>query len=87
MASQGAGYLVQGGVLPSFGGQLWDTSAILSEQSIVGQLLHTLVGYESRPAGIQLLFYLLTLATIGLLMYRFGRAPEPRPTERVLVSS
>jgi high-affinity iron transporter len=87
MASQGAGYLVQGGFLPSFGGQLWDTSAILSEQSIVGQLLHTLVGYESRPAGIQLLFYPLTLATIGLLMYRFGRAPEPRPTERVLVSS
>jgi len=87
MAAQGAGYLAQGGFLPSLGEQLWDTSAILSEQSIVGQLLHTLVGYASRPAGIQLLFYLFTLVTIGLLMHRFGRAPDPRPTERVLVSS
>jgi high-affinity iron transporter len=87
MAAQGAGYLAQGGFLPSLGEQLWDSSAILSEQSIVGQLLHTLVGYEARPAGIQLLFYLVTLVTIGLLMQRFGRTPEPRPTERVLVSS
>lgn len=78
MAAQGAGYLAQGGFLPSLGERLWDTSSILSEQSLVGQLLHTLVGYESRPSGVQLLFYLATLVTIGLLMYRFGRSPAPR---------
>lgn len=78
MAAQAAGYLAQGGFLPSLSEQLWDTSFILSEQSIFGQLLHTLVGYESRPAGIQLLFYLLTMAMIGLLMYRFNRPAGSR---------
>jgi high-affinity iron transporter len=68
LAAQGAGYLVQADTLPPLGRALWDTSHILSEQSIVGQALHTLVGYIARPAGVQLLFYFVTLVVIGGLM-------------------
>ena len=32
-------------------------------------LLHTLIGYDSQPAGMQLVFYLATLAAIGAGMY------------------
>jgi high-affinity iron transporter len=68
MAGQGANFLVQAGYLPSLGPALWDSSQILSEQSWIGFLLHTLIGYTARPSGIQLLFYLATLLVIGALM-------------------
>lgn len=75
MASQGAAFLLQADLLPSLG-NLWDTSRILSEQSIVGQALHALVGYVARPTGIQLVFYLGTVGLIAGLMRLFGRAPR-----------
>lgn len=73
MASQAAGFLLQADVVPALGDRLWDTSAILSETSIPGRALHTLIGYASQPAGIQLVFYLGTIAIIGVLMRCFGR--------------
>lgn len=75
MASQGAAFLLQADLLPPLG-NLWDTSRILSEQSLVGQALHALVGYVARPTGIQLLFYLGTVGLIAGLMRLFGRAPS-----------
>ena len=45
---------------------------MLSESSIIGQVLHALVGYVSRPAGIQVVFYLATLVVIGSLMRFVG---------------
>ncbi len=68
MASQGADYLAAAGHLPPLVNVAWDTSAILSERNVVGQVLHTLIGYDSRPSGIQLVFYAATLAAIAVLM-------------------
>jgi len=68
MSAQGAHYLVQAGLLPPLGTALWDTSWILSEHSIFGQILHTLVGYIARPDGIQVVFYFATLFLIGGFM-------------------
>lgn len=78
MAAQGAGYLLSIGLLPSVGGTLWDTSGVLSETSIVGRVLHTLVGYIAQPDGIQLIFYLGTLVAIAALMRWVGRLPLSR---------
>jgi len=77
MASQAAGFLVQADMLPALGDAVWDTSAVLTEDSVVGKVLHTLIGYVSRPEGIQILFYLATLAGIGLLTLTIGRSPPP----------
>ncbi|SAK56687.1 transport related, membrane protein [Caballeronia arationis] len=67
MASQCAGYLLSAGLVPALGEQVWDTSWLLDETSIVGKMLHTLVGYTARPAGIQIIVYVATLAgTIAL---------------------
>jgi high-affinity iron transporter len=76
MASQGAAFLVQADLLPTLGDALWNTSRVLADSSIVGKALHTLVGYTARPSGIQLAFYLATLAAIGLLTWGFGRPPS-----------
>lgn len=82
MAAQGAGYLVQAGLLPPLGTALWDSSWILSEHSVFGQLLHTLIGYIARPDGIQVMFYFSTLLLIGGLMKLFTTARRSAVTSR-----
>ena len=82
MASQAAGYLVQADLLPPLGNAVWDTSAVLTEDSVLGKALHTLIGYVSRPEGIQILFYLATLCAIWLLTRVVGSPVKPRPSLR-----
>ncbi len=77
LASQGAGQLVGAGILPPIVPSVWDTSAVLSEGNILGQILHTLIGYDSRPALIQVLFYAATLGTIAAVMWVTDRRPLP----------
>jgi len=72
MASQAAGFLAQAGMLPPLGVSLWDTGWLLSGRSIPGKVLHTLIGYDAQPSGIQLLFYTGTLAVIGGLTWFLG---------------
>ncbi len=74
MAAQGANFLTQAGILPSLGRAVWDTSWLLTENSLVGQLLHTLIGYTARPSGIQIVFYVGTLILIGGAMKLYGDA-------------
>lgn len=73
LAAQAASFLNQAGVLPALGNGLWDTSAILSQGSLAGQMLHVMVGYTARPSGIQLLFYVVTLTVILTLMRWVGK--------------
>lgn len=79
MAAQGAGFLAQADMLPALGAAVWNSSRVLPESSILGQILHTLIGYDDRPAGIQIVFYLATLFTMGGLMQLFGKAPARMP--------
>jgi high-affinity iron transporter len=72
LAAQAAGFLNQIGLLPSLGNGVWNTSDILNQSSLVGQLLHILVGYIARPSGIQIVFYLGTFLTILTLMRAYG---------------
>lgn len=66
MASNGASILEQAGMLPPFGnGPLWSTAWLLSEGSIPGKLLHTMIGYASTPTIYQLVFYVGTLAILA----------------------
>lgn len=76
MAMQAAGFLVQAGKLPALGDPLWDTSAWLSEQSVLGEILHALMGYVARPSGMQVVFFLSVAIAIGVLTKRLERAPS-----------
>ncbi|MGP8306645.1 FTR1 family iron permease [Vibrio sp. YIC-376] len=75
LAASAAGYLMQAGVLTAQA-PLWNSSAILSERSMLGQLMHILVGYQSRPTATQLAFYLVTIVVISSGMRWAGRV-EP----------
>jgi len=86
MSAQAAGFLIQADLLPALGYGIWDTSQILSEHSIAGQLLHTLIGYIEQPAGIQIFFYLATLLIIGISMLLTSGKPiklSPAPVKTI----
>jgi high-affinity iron transporter len=86
MASQGAAFLMQADLLPSLGNELWDTSSILSDRSMLGVLLHVLIGYSAQAAGIQVLFYLATLVVIGTLMRVTRRVRSAAPTHSAVAA-
>ena len=69
MSSQVARFLVQADLLPSLGNPFWNTSWLLDNGSIPGRFLHTLIGYEAMPSGIQVVFYMATMVLILTGMY------------------
>jgi high-affinity iron transporter len=84
LAAQAVGFLVQADLMPPLGDQMWDSSFLLSEGSLVGRVLHTLLGYNARPMGVQLLAYLGTMLAIGVPMYWLAR---PRPSRLPVVAA
>jgi high-affinity iron transporter len=76
IASQLARALAQSGLVNLWSGALWDTSGALQTDSPIGMLMHALVGYDARPSGLQLAFYLGTLAIIGLLTRQVQRRQQ-----------
>ena len=77
MSAQGAAFLAQADILPTLGERVWDTSALIPDDGILGRMLHTLIGYSARPDGIQVLFYLVTLGGILALMNSVNGARRP----------
>ena len=77
LAASAADYLSQAGLLPTLLPQVWDTSWLLSQSSLLGQMLHILVGYQDRPSGIGLVFYILSVTTIIFLMRAFDGSSAP----------
>ena len=65
MASQAARLLIQADVLPSLASPLWDTSALVSNSSMMGKALTGLVGYDAQPAGMQILTFVIVLGVIA----------------------
>jgi high-affinity iron transporter len=82
LAAQSVVFLQQAGVVTTLEGMVWDTSAILSDRSLLGRVLHTLIGYTDQPSGMQLLVYALTLIMIFGLTKAFK---SPLPTKRPAV--
>ena len=74
LAAQAAAFLQQAGYVELLTSNVWDTSWLLSDGSVVGRLAHTLIGYTDRPSGAQLVVYSLTIAIIvGLIRFRHLR--------------
>jgi high-affinity iron transporter len=82
LAAQAVVFLQQAGVVTALGDTAWDTSAILSDTSLFGRVLHTLIGYSDQPSVLQVVVYVATLALIVLLTKAFGHRPAPAPKVR-----
>ena len=76
MAAQAIGFLEQANVVVALDRVVWDSSWLLSDTSILGRVLRTLIGYNDRPTLMQLTVYCATLAVMFGLMKLL--APPPR---------
>lgn len=79
MAAQSVQFLNNAGVVVALDRTVWDTSWLLSDGSLFGKLLHTLIGYTERPTEMQLMTYVATLFAMFLLM----RLARPGPREQL----
>lgn len=64
--------------MPGAGIHVWDTSALIPQESALGDILHGLVGYAASPSLLQAAAYIVFLA-VGLI---FFLRPVPRPHAR-----
>lgn len=85
LAAQGANYLSAAGMFSDFSATVWDSSWLLSDSSVLGKTLHSLIGYSAQPTQIQLAVYLGSLLVLMGLIWRIeARAkalvtsPQPR---------
>jgi high-affinity iron transporter len=62
LAAQAVFFLQQADYLQGLATPLWNTSWLLGDDSILGRLLHTLIGYTATPDAAQLLAYALVIA-------------------------
>src|SRR5579863_1476502 len=78
LAAQAVLFLEQAGLLTMLSQTAWNTSAILSDTSLFGRVLHTLIGYSDQPSVLQVVVYAATLAVIVVLTRTIGsRRPAP----------
>ncbi len=77
MAATAAGFLTQADVLHRWTEPLWNSNWLLNEGSWAGSALHVLIGYTARPSGMQLLFYVVTLALLVAGMRLVSAAAAP----------
>ena len=72
MAAQAVAFLQRANWLMPLDTVMWDSGWLLSESSIVGRALHTLVGYTDQPAGMQVVIYLAVILVTVMLMRLVG---------------
>jgi high-affinity iron transporter len=72
MAAQAVAFLERANWLNSLDTVIWDSAWLLSDQSIAGRAMHTLIGYTDQPTEMQLLVYLAVLIVTVVLMRLTG---------------
>jgi high-affinity iron transporter len=78
MAAQAVAFLERANWLNSLDTVIWDSAWLLSDQSIAGRAMHTLIGYTDQPTEMQLLVYLAVLIVTVVLMRLTGSQHSKR---------
>jgi high-affinity iron transporter len=82
LAAQAIAFLQQADVVTALSNVVWDSSPILSDSSLLGRVLHTLIGYTDRPSGMQVVVYLAVLSLTFILMKAVAPPPIPAHIRR-----
>ncbi len=64
---------------------LWDSSAWIPENSIAGQLLYALIGYEATPSALQVFSYIFGV-TLALIFAVVGNKPSDKDPELLQIN-
>jgi high-affinity iron transporter len=72
MAAQAVAFLERANWLNSLDTVIWDSQWLLSDKSMAGRAMHTLIGYTDQPTEMQLLVYLAVLIVTVVLMRLTG---------------
>ncbi|MDE2379474.1 FTR1 family protein [Bradyrhizobium sp.] len=78
MAAQAVAYLARANWFTALDVVVWDSGWLLSEDSLLGRTLHTLIGYTDQPTEMQLVIYAIVVLVTIALMRLVGSQP-PRP--------
>jgi high-affinity iron transporter len=80
MSIQAAKLLIQADWLAA-AGPVWDTTWLVGEGSLPGQMLYALVGYEATPSLVEVLVYAGSLVVMLLVVAMAWRLPLDRSGE------
>ncbi len=86
LAAQSVLFFEQAGLVTALTETAWDTSGILSDTSLFGRVLHTLIGYSDQPSVMQVIVYVVTPIAIFALSKLFA-APKRGSNARVATAS
>ena len=78
MAAQAVAFLERANWLTSLDTVAWDSGWLLSDKSIAGRAMHTLIGYTDQPTEMQLLVYVAVLVVTVMLMRLTGSQHNDR---------
>jgi len=78
MAAQAVAFLERANWLNSLDTVAWDSGWLLSDKSIAGRAMHTLIGYTDQPTEMQLVVYVAVLLLTFVLMRWSGSQPTDR---------
>jgi len=65
MSAQAMGLMIQADWI-SVAAPIWDSSGFIAEDSLTGQLLYALVGYEASPSAIEVVTYAASISVMAL---------------------
>jgi high-affinity iron transporter len=71
LAAHGVHEFIEAGLIPSMIDPLYDINPFLSENSSLGQLLKTLLGYNGNPSLTESLAYLLYFVIMRLIGFNY----------------
>ena len=80
MAAQAVAFLEKANWLTAMDNVVWDSGWLLSDASLPGKALHTLIGYTDQPTAMQLTVYLAILLVTFVLMRFYGAPVKAVPS-------
>lgn len=75
LVAHGLHELIEAGWIPGVIEPVWHTGALLAEDSLLGQMLKTLVGYNADPALTEMIGYFSYLIVVTLAMRKTNVQP------------
>jgi high-affinity iron transporter len=63
------------GIIPSIVDPIWNLNHLINEDSLLGQLLETLFGYNGNPSLTEMIAYFTYLIVVSILWRRSNTAP------------